>query len=65
MCVWDLTSAGAPRQPVLPLGLRSELRADGAEGAGSRRGEVLSASLSGHPQRVDDRPGHALASPRG
>lgn len=50
----DAIGAGAPHQPVLPVGLRSELRADGAEGAWSRRGEVLSAGLSGHPQRVDD-----------
>lgn len=29
-------SVGPPRQPVLPVGLRRELRADGAEGSGSR-----------------------------
>lgn len=59
------TPAGTPRQPELPLGLRSELRADGFEGAGSRGGKVFAAGLVGHPQRVDDRPGDAVTPTRG
>lgn len=46
------------------MGLRSELRADGVEGAGSGGGKVFAAGLVGHPQRVDDRPGDVVAPTR-